>query len=332
MDEENTEETEESVSFQPNSGSEQPVRKKGRRRRRKKPAQTDGTPVKETVPETESTVEEKRAEGEQPAAPQKKKRRRRRRNSAAARTPSSDEITQEEQPAEPMPDTEEDDLSRTQQITTFAGLAEDNTLPENMTEEKPVKSSLIDRLLRPVTVIERSARGNTVLSVLCIACAIGVSVLPFVYKAAGLLNEEAFSYVRMTFSDASLLWFKLTLFLFAGIAAADRILTLLVYKADFGRLLRGEGAAAPACAAAFLLAGLVNLVSFPAGVVCVCAAFVYTTMLQSEAVRRAGDVSDERLPVLMLVRTLIAAGIFMLIFSLFDTDLLMIMRALFPFE
>ncbi len=100
---------------------------------------------------------------------------------------------------------------------------------------EPVKkSSLIDLLIKPKQYISslNSEEMSLTSNLVHIFVKHAISVIGIVFFLTSLLNETAFSIARLNFTQASYLWFRITIFLFIAEVISSYVFSFVMKKVD----------------------------------------------------------------------------------------------------
>ncbi len=100
---------------------------------------------------------------------------------------------------------------------------------------EPVKkSSLIDLLIKPKQYISslNSEEMSLTSNLVHIFIKHAISVIGIVFFLTSLLNETAFSIARLNFTQASYLWFRITIFLFIAEVISSYVFSFVMKKVD----------------------------------------------------------------------------------------------------
>ncbi len=96
------------------------------------------------------------------------------------------------------------------------------------------KSSLIDLLIKPKQYISslNSEEMSLTSNLVHIFIKHAISVIGIVFFLTSLLNETAFSIARLNFTQASYLWFRITIFLFIAEVISSYVFSFVMKKVD----------------------------------------------------------------------------------------------------
>ncbi len=95
-------------------------------------------------------------------------------------------------------------------------------------------SSLIDLLIKPKQYISslNSEEMSLTSNLVYIFIKHAISVIGIVFFLTSLLNETAFSIARLNFTQASYLWFRITIFLFIAEVISSYVFSFVMKKVD----------------------------------------------------------------------------------------------------
>ncbi|MBQ6451727.1 MAG: hypothetical protein IJJ29_07370, partial [Solobacterium sp.] len=305
-------------------------------------------PAEDTVTVTEELPEEKYSEAEttkvQPeeitAAESEKTETENVQSSEAA-----DETVRTDQPAEVFPDIpRKKSLFKRKQANTIELSVDD--LNKAISEKNIPKSDsslilmtdlnlpILKVLFMPVWTAERYRRENKtpgISALYIVALKWAMAFLGIVWFMYWHLNEEAFSYARMTFTDASWVWFRYTFIGFVSEYLCIQLITAIYKPNDphisYRRVRMMATAPDFLIGVLYLAAGLALNISFAGGCVLFIAAAAVSPVLHDLCfVYSKGYPTWKRL-LTVYVSGLITALLFILFTKFFAVDLIKIFEA-----
>ena len=197
------------------------------------------------------------------------------------------------------------------------------------------KVNIVDLLFKPSLVIEslHFDSSSTFMNIVSLFVKHGLSVISLVVFLTYILNKSAFSFVRLTFSQSSWLWFRVAFFLFIADIVSTIVSSCIIEKKfnmkKVNELFFYEQKTALYSIILVNLIGIILNTNLFIGVLCLVFTLVYLLNMKSLVIEKVfktkKDTTMWYMQLFYLVFTLI------LLFSCVNyfSDIVMIFEALF---
>lgn len=185
-----------------------------------------------------------------------------------------------------------------------------------MNFESSIKTSFVDLLLKPKKYISSLRSQNISLSssLVYILVKHGISVIGIVFFLTSLLNESAFSIARLNFTQASYLWFRITLFLFVGEVVSSFILSFIFKKKErVNELFFYSHQTGLIVMILMNILGIIFFFNQSFGIMLFCLIFIDLVYIKTNIIQKVFEIKDDAI----LWSTELYFFLFILIFLIF---------------